>query len=155
MRNATMMVALLSMFGFAACRGEGDEVGAFVGTWQPTSGTVTRTCPGYAAETATVTTNWAWSRGVSSDIVGTDPATACALMADVTEVTAAAVPGQLCNIAGADGTISIGFSGYTFVLGPDGKTATESGSGNVTYMAGGASLTCSFSQTASYRKIGN
>jgi hypothetical protein len=148
------ILGLVCMLGLAACGAEEDEVVAFVGTWQPTSGTVTTTCPGYAAETTPITTSWVWSRGVSSDIVGTDAATACALMADVANVTASAVPGQTCTVPATDGSYAVGYTGYTFVLGPDGTTAAENGSGTVTYVGGGLSLSCAFSQTASYRKIG-
>jgi hypothetical protein len=73
----------------------------------------------------------------------------------VANVTASAVPGQTCTVPAADGSYAVGYTGYTFVLGPDGTTATENGSATLTYVGGGLSLSCAFSQTASYRKIGH
>ena len=46
-------------------------------------------------------------------------------------------------------------SGYTFVISADGRTATENGSGQISYVGGGATVICTFTGTASYQKIGN
>ena len=126
-----------------------------MGTWRPVSGTVTTSCPGYAVDTSPITENLIWSPGVGADLIATD-STSCSLMANVTSATAASVPGQSCTGPdGQGGTYTSAFSGYTFVISPDGRTATENGSGQLTLVGGGATLICSFTGTASYEKIGN
>ena len=156
MRHTIMILGMAMTTALGACGGEsgGDEVRRFLGTWHPVSGTFTTTCPGYTPITEPVTTNLVWSRGVGADLVSTD-GSPCAWMADVTNATAAGVPGQSCTVPdGAGGTYTFSFSGYTFVVGADGQTATENGSGQVSYVGGGLSVLCTFTATASYQKIG-
>ena len=82
--------------------------------------------------------------------------TICPLMADVTNATASGIPGQACTQPdGAGGTSTVTFTGYTFVLSPDGHTATENSSGQLTLIAEGASVICSFNATGSYQKLSN
>jgi len=158
MRHTIMMLAMTMATATSACGGGesgGDEFARFVGTWRPVSGTVTTSCPGYTAETSPVTENLIWSPGVGADLLSTD-STTCALMADVTNATAASVPGQSCMLPdGQGGTFTVAVSGYTFVVAADGRTATENGSGQITFVGGGATLICTFTETASYEKIGN
>ncbi len=157
MRHTIMMLGMTMAMAASACGGEsgGDEFARFVGTWRPVSGTSTTSCPGYAPQTGSVTTNLTWSTGVGSDLISTD-GSSCALMADVTSATAAGVPGQSCTTPdGQGGTYTVVVSGYTFVISADGRTATENASGQITYVGGGASLICTFTGTASYQKIGN
>jgi hypothetical protein len=157
MRHTIMMLAVTMAMAASACGSEprGEEHARFVGTWRPVSGTLTTNCPGYTAETSPITMNLIWSPGVGSDLVSTD-GTTCVVMADVTNATAAGVPGQSCTYAdGQGGTYTSTFSGYTFVIAPDGRTATENGSGQISYVGGGVSLVCTFTGTASYEKIGN
>ena len=158
MRHTIMMLAMTMAMTASACGGGesgGDEFARFVGTWRPVSGTVTTNCPGYAAETDPITENLVWSPGVGADLVSTD-STSCTMMANVTKSTAASVPGQSCTLPdGQGGTYTMAFSGYTFVISADGRTATENGSGQITFVGGGASLICTFTGTASYEKIGN
>ena len=160
MRNTIMMLGMTMAMAMAAsaCGGGesgGEQFARFVGTWRPVSGTVTRSCPGYAAETSPVTENLIWSPGVGADLISTD-STSCSLMANVTSATAASVPGQSCSgPAGQGGTYTLAFGGYTFVISADGRTATENGSGQITFVSGGATLICTFTGTASYEKIGN
>jgi hypothetical protein len=157
MRHTIMMLGMTMAMAASACGSEsaGDQFARFVGTWRPVSGTTTTICPGYTPETAPVTTNLVWSPGVGADLVSTD-ATSCAWMADVTNQTAAGVPGQSCITPdGQGGTYTVVVSGYTFVISADGRTATENGSGQITYVGGGATVICTFTGTASYEKIGN
>lgn len=155
MRNAIKIVGLLSALALSACGGDkGEDVGMFIGTWQPTSGTMTEVCQG-ATYTDSLT-NVTWSAGVSSDLVQPVANGVCALMADVRGATATGVPGQSCSASnGSGGTVMMTFGGYTFVVSPDGRTATENASGNITYFSGGETLPCTFNETGSYQKIGN
>jgi hypothetical protein len=157
MRHTIKMLGLVFVLALSACGGEGrDNLGRFVGTWRPTSGTTTRICPGYQPFTDPVGANLVWSSGVSSDLISTDPTSACAIMADVNGATASAAPGQACTAPDGQGSFTtLTFDGYTFVISADGRTATENMSGHVTYVIEGASLVCSFNQSASYQKIGN
>ena len=50
---------------------------------------------------------------------------------------------------------TIDYSTYTFVVSPDGHTATENSSGQMTFVDRGAYVVCTFNETGSYRKIGN
>jgi hypothetical protein len=156
MRNAITMLGLVSALALSACGGSSEnDVGRFLGTWRPTSGTFTEICPGYDAATGPVTSNVIWQRGVSSDLLTTDAATGCAVTADVNGSTATGVS-PTCTVpldGGAVATVS--WTGYTFVISADGHTATENGSGTSTYVIGGATLPCTFTATGSYQKIGN
>jgi hypothetical protein len=157
MRHTIMMLGMTMAMAASACGSEpgGDAFARFVGTWRPVSGTTTTSCPGYTPETRPVTTNLNWRAGVGADLVSTDDSS-CALMADVTSATAAGVPGQSCTIPdGQGGTYTLAYAGYTFVISADGRTATENGSGQLTFVGGGATLICTFTGSASYEKIGN
>ena len=157
MRHTIKMLGLVLVLALSACGAEDrDHLGRFVGTWRATSGTVTTICPGYQPFTDPVSGNLVWSSGVSSDLISTDLNGACAMMADVNGATASGVPGQSCTGPdGIGGLSTVTFVGYTFVISADGHTATENMSGHVTYVVEGASIVCSFNQSASYQKIGN
>lgn len=156
MRNAIKMLGLVSVLALSACSGDrGDDLGRFVGTWSTTSGTVNVNCPGYAPDTYTLMGNITWNTGVSSDLVLTD-ASGCAITADVRGSTASGDPSKSCTSPdGVGGLLTTTFASYTFVISPDGRTATENASGNITDVAGGVSIACSFNETGSYQKIGN
>jgi hypothetical protein len=155
MRNAITMVGLVSALALSACGGDkGDNLGRFVGTWRATAGTITTACPGYTPSTDPVTDGITWSLGVSSDLVATGAD--CAIMANVAGFTAMGAPGVVCSGAVSDGLVAtLTLTSYTFVVSPDGHTATENESGGITYVADGATIPCTFNETASYQKIGN
>lgn len=164
MRHTIMILGMAMTTALGACgggdsggdSGGGDNLGRFVGTWQPVSGTVTTTCSGYEPSTDPIVANVIWSRGVGADLVSTDVSTSCATMADVAGSTASGLPGQTCSFPdGQGGTYTFTLSGYTFVLAPDARTATENASGQASYVGGGQSVICTLNATASYQKIGN
>jgi hypothetical protein len=152
MRNAIKTFGLVSALVLSACGGDkGDDLGRFVGTWQPTSGTMTEICGGYVY-TDTVTTSETWQAGLTSDLVSTDVIGGCAVEADVNGSTASGTPGKTC--ASPDGSQTVTIHSYAFVISPDGHTATENASGNIVLIASGATVPCSFNVTAAYQKIG-
>ena len=121
-----------------------------------TSGTYTTTCPGYVPDTEALSGGATWSPGVSSDLVGATAIVDCPMMADVTGATASGLPGQPCTGTDSSGeTYTLTVSGYTFVLSPDGRTATENCSMQLAIVGGGASVVCSITETGSYQKISN
>jgi len=157
MRYAMKMFGLVSVLALSACGGDGEsrDNGRFVGTWRTTSGTITTICPGYAPTTDPFTGTLTWSAGVSSDLVMTD-LNGCVTQADVAGATATGVPGQTCTTPdGAGGVYTVSLTGYTFVVSPDGHTATENSSGTLTYVGQGVSVVCSVNTTGAYQKIGN
>jgi hypothetical protein len=151
MRNTIKMFGLGAALVLSACGGDkGDDLGRFIGTWQPTSGTLTAVCGGYTY-TQAVNIDTIWRAGTSSDLITTDASGLCSLPADVNGYTAAA-SGKSCT--GSDGSI-LTISSYTFVISPDGRTATENESGNAVYVVSGGTVPCTMSETASYQKISN
>jgi hypothetical protein len=126
----------------------------FVGTWHPTSGNTTVTCAG-VPDTEAVTDNLTWGAGVGADLVQTSGS--CVFKANVTSSTAAGLPSQSCTQSLGTGTLTIALANYTFSLSADGLTATESASGSATLnnSATGATITCTYSELASYQKIAN
>ncbi|MEP6654830.1 MAG: hypothetical protein ABJA82_15815 [Myxococcales bacterium] len=132
--------------------GGGKDLSRFIGTWKPTSGTLTTTCAGQSSTDA-VTDNTVWAAGISSDLVQTDGS--CALMANVTGSTASALPSQSCTQMSGTTTATLSTTAYTFSLSADGQTATESGSGILSGNSGGVAVSCSISITAAYQKIAN
>jgi hypothetical protein len=139
----------------------GKDIAKFVGVWAPASGTFTETCPGGSGTTTTLVTDTeTWAMGSTSDLVQTIPGTSCVFHANISADTAAGVAGQTCTVntaatATADSfTDVLNISSYTFVISPDGMTATENYSGtdaetdNTTNLSGN----CTFTQTASYTK---
>jgi len=122
----------------------------FVGTWHPTSGTVTYTCAGQVF-TDTIVSNLTWAAGVGSDLVQTSGS--CVFRANVTSSTASGLPSQTCTVQSGTTTAVIAFSAYTYSLSADGLTAMESASGTATVSDSGSTLTCGYNETASYTKI--
>jgi len=157
MRHAIKMLGLVFGLALSACGGdEGERFGPFVGTWRANAGTVASACPGYGSTTDALTGSATWNTGVSSDLVSTTALTSCPLMADVSGATASGLPGQSCTASdGVGGSSTVTFAGYTFVLSPDGHTATESSSGQITVVEQGVTVVCSFNETGSYQKISN
>ena len=155
MRNVIKMLGLVSALALSACGDKGDDVGRFVGTWRATSGTYTEVCAGYAPSTDSITSNVTWDRGVSSDLVTIDLNTGCSIMTDVSGATATGVSPPCTVPLGGGAIATVNWTGYTFVISPDGHTATENQSATVTYVVDGATIPCTFTESASYQKIGN
>jgi hypothetical protein len=134
--------------------GGGAGISRFVGTWHPTSGNTTVTCAG-TPYTDAVVDNLSWGAGVGADLVQTSGT--CVFKANVTASTAAALPSQSCTESSGTGALTVTLAAYTFSLGADGLTATESASGSavVNDSATGQTVTCTYSELASYQKIAN
>jgi hypothetical protein len=131
----------------------GKDLSHFIGLWAPVSGTVTETCNGQASTNA-VSGNVTWAAGTSSDLVQSDPSTNCVIHANLTGSTAAEMGTQTCTINTTDSqtgnslTEVVTLSAYTFVVSPDGLTATENASGTVVLTESGQSANCSLNETA-------
>ena len=132
-----------------------------MGVWSPASGTFTANCPGGSGTTTSlVTENVTWASGTTSDLVQTIPGTTCIFHANISGSTATGVASQTCTVNTAATAVSdsftdlLGFTSYTFVLMPDGMTASENYSGTdmETDNTSGATGNCTFTQTASYTK---
>jgi hypothetical protein len=134
--------------------GSGDTAGGnarFIGTWRPTSGNVTFVCAGINMP-QTVTANLTAALGTTSDLV-LQTNGSCSVRANVAGNLATALAGQTCNLAMGAITAMLTFSKYTFTLSADGLTATETASGNAMVSQGGPTISCTYSETASYQKI--
>ena len=156
----TFLVAL-SLVGAACGSSGGKDTSKFVGTWSPASGTFTENCPGGdGTTTQLVTGNVMWTASTTSDIVQTVPGTTCLLHADISADTATSAASSSCTISTSATATSdsftdvISITSYTFVISPDGKTATENFSGTdaETDNTSNATGNCTFTQTASYTK---
>jgi hypothetical protein len=159
MRNSLKTLLVASLLTAGACGGgaDGKDLAKFVGVWTPTSGNVVFTCAGQSGSRPIA--GLTWSVGTSSDLI--QPITnTCVIHADVSAQTASETETQTCvipsvNEYGDSITDSYAYTAYTFVIGSDGKTATENFSGTVletddTY---GTSTTCTMSESgASYQK---
>jgi hypothetical protein len=157
------LLVTFSLVGAACGSSSGKNVTEFVGVWAPASGVFTETCPGNTQNPTTttqVTDPVTWSTATTSDLVQTIPNTTCLLHADISGSTATAVAGSTCTITTPASATSDAFTdviditNYSFVIMPDGKTASEnySGSDAETDNTSNASGTCTFTQTASYTK---
>jgi hypothetical protein len=160
MRNSLNTLLMASLLTAGACGGgaDGKDLAAFVGVWTPTSGNIMYTCAGQSVTAPSTALTWA--AGTSSDLIQTAPGSSCVMHADISANTATETGTQTCVIPSVDGygdsiTDSLSFTAYTFVLGSDGKTATENFSGTLfeTDDTIGTSATCTMSETgASYQK---
>jgi hypothetical protein len=153
MRYAMKMVGLALVLALAGCGGGGD-VDRFVGNWRPIDGTLKKVCPGGVERTEAMTDDVVWSNGASSDLVTVTSLMPCRLKADVIAESAYVVPGHHCTESdGAGGTATVTFSRYTFSIQPDGLTALESATGQVTHLREGEATSCSFVETGRYQKV--
>jgi len=146
-----ILVSLVLSAGACGGSSDGKDLAAIVGVWTPTSGNVVFSCAGQQATEAT--TALAWATGSSSDLIPALPNTSCVIHADVSAETAVAPDAQTCVVPGVSNygdsiTDSYTYSAYTFVLGADGKTATENFSGTLleTDNTSGTSATCTMSE---------
>jgi hypothetical protein len=155
MRHTIKVLGLVFALALSACgpAGEAKQHDRFIGTWRSTSGTTTTACNGYTS-TESFATTMTWSAGVSSDLVISTPGSSCVVMADVGGSTATGLAGQTCTGSdGAGGVVTVSLTSYTFVISPDGRTATENESGTFAFIDQGATVVCSFNSTGSYQKI--
>jgi hypothetical protein len=151
----TMIITAFAL-ALAACDGGGGpDLGKFIGTWHPTAGAVTVTCPGQPSQSVPVSGAIVWSRGVSSDLVQTAAGDSCDIEADASGSTAEGHASPCTGADGGGGTFTLTITSYTFVVAPDGRTAQENETASYVDSAGGATVTCSLSGTASYQKVGS
>jgi hypothetical protein len=155
MRRAIKVLGLGFGLVLSACGREGeDEVGRFVGRWRPAAGEVKTMCPGEAERGEAPAADVVWMRGAASDLVSRTPLTPCRLAADLMDETASIVPGHRCTYSdGAGGTVTVTFGAYAFWVTPDGRTALESASGEVTHVVQGDARVCSFRDSSWYRRV--
>jgi len=127
----------------------GNILQTFLGTWTLGSGTITLTCSGLNMVSA-VSGNIVWQAGTTSDLMepANSSSTGCVLLASASGRTATALPNQTCGKGGMDVTLT----GYTFVVGASGMTATETGNGTETVTTGGVGTSCTYAETATYTK---
>jgi hypothetical protein len=125
------------------------DLQTFIGTWTLGSGTTTLTCSGVVT-TEQVTKNVVWQTGTTSDLMqpADSAASGCDLLANASGKIATASPNQTCSKMGTDLTISM----YTFTVGSNGTSATESSSGTKTVSTAGVGTTCTYTETATYTK---
>jgi hypothetical protein len=137
--------------------GTGKDLSKFEGVWSTVSATQNLLCPG-GSTTLTDNSNVTWSAGSSSDLIQTSSSNSCVIHANVSGSTAVEAGAQTCTLSGTDDT-GVGYTetvsttAYTFVLAPDGQTATENSSATLTFnFSTGESVTCTMSGTASFMK---
>jgi hypothetical protein len=156
MRNAIKMVGLVFVLALEACgegSGGGGGVGAFVGTWRPAGGGIKKECPGTPPTTEAIARDAFWSAGTSSDLTSITSLSPCRVRADVAETAAIGVPDDNCRYAEGDGNSTLALNRYTFVIAPDGGSAVESASGQITRVEGGVAIACTFEESGIYVKI--
>ena len=130
-----------------------EAIGPFAGTWHPTSGAVTKACPGAAAVSEPVVVDLTWSRGADAASLVTGDLNDCQFQANVTGTTASAASDQRCAVSdGAYDFTTTSFVRYTFSVSADGRTATEERAGTIQYPDSGAAAACSFTGTAVYER---
>jgi hypothetical protein len=136
----------------AAADADPKGLARFIGTWNPTSGSVQLVCDG-AVSASDITDPDIWVKGTASDLFQTE---GCQLEANLSGDVATALPAQTCDTTdqtGAAGTLT--FTTYTFTLASSGSTAGESSSGTAVFTASTGTGSCTFTETAAYSKAGS
>jgi len=95
----------------------------------------------------------------SADLISTGAGVCGIIFARTSGNDASESSTQTCTYAGNSETALGRYTGdvtmtaYMFVVAADGKTATENAAGTILYsFSGGSTLTCTFTETASYQK---
>jgi hypothetical protein len=123
----------------------------FVGTWKFTSGTVTVTCPSpIGVFTVAESGNLSITKGATSDLIVTNEA--CSLKFDVASTTASALAGQSCTMVDTDGT-EVDTYNTAVITSPDGVTAHLSATLTAAITSGGASVTCTGTESSDLLKL--
>jgi hypothetical protein len=149
----------------AGCSGSADN--AFIGTWKATSGTTTRTCNGTMTTLPLASNNTdSWASGSNATIVLTNEFGSLNATVSGSTATLSTGSGVWLEAFPGDGAVSPStdvaagtFSGnvsvtdYTFALGSDGKSATETYAGTVSVAEDGGTAPCAVTETASYEKL--
>jgi hypothetical protein len=145
---------LLVLWGCGSGGGDAEpDLAAFIGTWEPVSGTMTVDCAGQR-ETKPVTSNTVWEAGtgMTSDLMQPPDSSGCVLLANVAGRTATAIPNQHCRQVNGGVLVEVTVTSYTFVLGADTTTASETAAGTARVTAAGEAVDCTSGQAASYRR---
>jgi len=132
----------------------GGDAGAlqlFIGTWHPTTGSLTLTCAGQA-QTDTNPTDTIWEKGTTSDLLQPPDSSGCTFLANASGRTAVGVPNQSCTQGMGSDSLQLTVTSYMFTVGASGTTATESGSGTAVVTTGGTAVSCTLTESASYTK---
>lgn len=126
-------------------------VDKFVGTWKFTSGTIIVTCPApIGVVTIAETGNLTITKGATSDLIVTNED--CSLKFDVAGTTANALAGQSCTMVDADGT-EVDTYNAAVITSSDGVTAHLSATITAAITSGGASVTCTGTESADLQKL--
>jgi hypothetical protein len=123
----------------------------FVGTWKFTSGTITVTCPApIGVFTVAESGNLSITKGATSDLIVTNED--CSLKFDVAASTANARIGQSCTMVDADGT-EVDTYNTAVITSADGVTAHLSATLTASISSGGASVTCTGTESSDLMKL--
>ena len=144
------------------------DVSAFVGTWWGLSGSEDITCPdgmtspdGASNGIGGAILIWAADTTPSDppDLISTGAGVCGIIFARASGNVASEFDTQTCTYAGNYQTALGRYQGdvtmpsYMFVVAADGTTATENAAGTIVYsFSSGSTLTCTFTETASYQK---
>lgn len=149
------LIAIVCCAGACGGGGGGNGIARIKGTWRPASYSSIVDC-GSVTSTDNLGGDVVWTLGTDTDLIQTATNTGCTIKADVVGSAARLVAPQVCVVLDdSQDEFDITTSAYSFTLGANPQTATESASGSavVTFAANGAVVSCPYTLQATYAKI--